>query len=100
MTEKDNISVARCLESKGKTKNSMLVVPRQSPRDVAYKLKIPKTWRNIYLVINRLGLRLYIRPAFEQQTKKSNTILTLSPEQERIQEVGTYNGEVNNYSIQ
>jgi len=80
MTEKENISVARCLESKGKTKNSMLVV-------VAYKLKIPKTWRNIYLVINRLGLRLYIRPAFEQQTKKSNTILTLSPEQERIQEV-------------
>jgi len=56
-------------------------------RNIAYRLKIPNTWRNIYLVINRSALKLYFRPILEQQAKKSNMILTLSSEQKRIQEV-------------
>jgi len=55
--------------------------------DVAYKLKIPSTWRNIHPVINRSALKPYLRPTFEQQAEKSNMILTPSSGQERIQEV-------------
>ena len=54
---------------------------------MAYKLKIPNTWRNIHPVINRLALKPYFRPTFEQQVEKSNTILTPSSGQKRIQEV-------------
>jgi len=59
----------------------------QKVRDVAYKLKIPNTWRNIHPVINRSALKPYFRPTFKQQAEKSNTILTPSLGQERIQEV-------------
>ena len=59
----------------------------QKVGDMAYKLKIPNTWRNIHPVINRLALKPYFRPTFEQQVEKSNTILTPSSEQKRIQEV-------------
>jgi len=54
---------------------------------MAYKLKIPNTWRNIHPVINRSALKLYFRPIFEQQAEKLNMILTPSSRQERIQEV-------------
>jgi len=55
--------------------------------DAAYELKILNTWRNIHPVINRSALKLYFRPTFKQQAEKSNTILTPSSGQERIQEV-------------
>ena len=34
--------------------------------NTAYKLKIPATWKNIYLIINEAFLKLYIWPTFQQ----------------------------------
>jgi len=59
----------------------------QKVGDAVYELKIPNPWRNIHPVINRSTLKPYFRPTFKQQAEKSNTILTPSSGQERIQEV-------------
>jgi len=38
----------------------------------AYELKIPSTWKSIYLVINELYFTSYVTPTFEQQSQKSD----------------------------
>ena len=46
---------------------------------LAYELRIPKMWKNLHPVINKLKLRPYHRPIFTQQ-ETSLTVITPSQE--------------------
>ena len=56
-------------------------------KKAAYELKIPKMWKNLHPIINKLRLKSYIRPTFEQQAECSNNNIISTSGSECIQEV-------------
>jgi len=54
---------------------------------LAYKLKIPSTWKSIHLVVNESYLTSYVTPIFEQQSQRSDNKVTNPIDQNCIQEV-------------
>jgi len=54
---------------------------------LAYKLKIPATWKSIHPVVNESYLMSYIKPMFKQQSQKSDNRIVNPTTQTNIQEV-------------